>query len=75
LASILAAGIRIMHSNSLSLISLRDIAIGFDPRVFHALFACGGAMDCHRPWTGQQEDERREAETTARVIRIRINRI
>jgi hypothetical protein len=74
LASIFVARISGVNVNFWLLLSLRLIAIGFDFRVFHARFARGGASDFHRPSTGQQEAEPRQADTTARVIRIRINR-
>ena len=73
LGSIFAARFGILSSILLWLISLRLAAIGFDLHAFLAVIA-GGAMDCQRPSTGQQEDEPREAGTTARVIRITINR-
>ena len=74
LGSIFAAEIVAVYVIFWPCLSLRLIAIGFDLRFFHAVIDHGGAMDCHRRSTGLQEDEPRQADTTTRVIRIRINR-
>jgi hypothetical protein len=44
LGSIFAVRIENVYVNFRSFLTLRPIAIGFDPRIFHAIFTRGGAL-------------------------------
>jgi hypothetical protein len=65
MGSFFAARIQGTDLTILSPISLRLITVGFDPWLIRAELARGDVTDRHLLSTGQQQDEPRQAGTTA----------